>query len=283
MGLFLVTCAGMSGSKWLAAALDGHPDIRCSHSASLLRQYAEPYSPAQLKEILAAERQQFSGEVPLAEVFARISDGQESRLVGNVHAYRLSRLEEALGSESSTPPFRLANLVRHPVTLVSSRAAFFASMCAGDARVRWMVLDSCYRNQEWLQPLIDRHGLDLSDWDVACYFDAIVGLGRLASEVAAAPHVPHVRMEDLVVDPSAIRGLIAYLSSGRMEISPAVAEDLIAAPPLNSHRGRGPESASRHYQGLPDWQREVLRVGLERSNIHHVYGMLGYDFDFVDV
>ena len=45
---FVVTCCGFSGSKWLAAAFDKHPEILCTHAASDFRIRERPYNAAEL-------------------------------------------------------------------------------------------------------------------------------------------------------------------------------------------------------------------------------------------
>lgn len=279
--LFMVTCAGMSGSKWLASLLSKHPQFSCSHSAGLHMIYERNYTDKEIIEILEIERKQFSGEIRLDHIFNQLE--KEGAIVnGNVHAFRLYRLKEAIEKSATTPLFRLANLVRHPVDVTLSRAAMFYEMVQHDASVKERIRKSFEENQNLWHDVVAKYNLDIQDFHVLCFLDAVLGMKKLSDEIRLNPDVKHVRLESLN-NAVYLRDLFSFLSDNRVDTTLEMAEKLVSLPAINAHNMSHSSKTHEKYLKLESWQKDVFTIGFRESKIIVQYEKLGYSFDFLTV
>jgi hypothetical protein len=278
---FIVTCAGMSGSKWLASSLNKHPAISCSHSAGLHTIYERNYSDNEIIDILDIERAQFSGEILLSDIFTNILQN-ETRLSGNVHAFRLYRLKEAIQKDRDTPIFKIANLVRHPLDVTLSRAAMFQQMCLNDKTVRTRVTQSFEENKELYQELVKKYRLDIEDYSILSFLDAALGMKKLSDEIQNNPDVYHIKIEDLK-DATNFQKLIIYLSDGAIQTTTKEAEKIVASPIINSHNKSKKKKHQEKYTNLSPWKKEAIKIGFRECDIITQYKKLNYDFNFLEI
>ena len=277
---FIVTCAGMSGSKWLASVLDKHPKISSSHSAGIYKIYDRNYTEGEIINILEVEREQFANTISLSDIFKKIGD--ENIVNGNVHVYRLYRLKEAIEKCSITPVFRLANLVRHPLKVTLSRAAMFEEMCKHDESVRKRLLHTISEYKSHYGDIIEKYKLDLENFYILSFLDAVMGLQKLSDEVKYNPDVYHVRIEDLKEAENYIK-LVDFLSAGSINTTLEEARQIISTPIINSHTKETQKlSLKSQYEVLDDWIKELLVSGFNDSDIISQYEKLEYQFDFMD-
>ncbi|MDP6934053.1 MAG: hypothetical protein QGG40_14105, partial [Myxococcota bacterium] len=132
---FIVTSPGYTATKWLAWALDQHPEIHCTHSAGV-----EPtdgdYSLAELN-LLVEEKFRVRDSTPLETFLARIErDALTAPCIGNVHRYNLTSLRRNQRRFPLEGDVHVVNLVRHPVTWVASGTAQLGRMTTGVPLIR---------------------------------------------------------------------------------------------------------------------------------------------------
>lgn len=276
--LFMVTCAGMSGSKWLASSLDKHPEISCNHSAGRHTIYTRNYTDEEIIDILKVEREQFDAKILLSDIFTTLQE--EKKLGGNVHAFRLYRLKEAIKNDKNCPIFRLANLVRNPIDVTLSRAAMFTQMCVSDKTVRKRVEDTLENNISIFKPIIEKYKLDSSDYYVLSFFDAVLGMQKLSDEIKENPDVYHIKIEDLKKPEHFIK-LVDFLGSGEISTTMELATQITSAPAINSHIKSKVKSTQEKYDCLENWKKETLEIGFKKTDIIGQYKKLNYNFDFL--
>lgn len=276
---FIVTCAGMSGSKWLASVLEKHPKISSSHSAGMYKIYDRNYTEEEIVNILEIEREQFANTITLFDIFNKI--GNKNIVNGNVHAFRLYRLKEAITKCDSTPLFRLANLVRHPLKVTLSRAAMFEEMCKHDETVRKRLRNTILEYKKHYSDIIEKHQLDLGNFYILSFLDAVMGLQKLSDEIKNNPDVYHICVEDLK-EPANYIKLVDFLSSGTITTTLEEAKMIVETPIINSHtKERNKISIKTQFDSLEDWKQELLARGFNDSGIILQYEKLGYRFDFI--
>lgn len=276
---FMVTCAGMSGSKWVASSLNKHPEISCSHSAGRHKIYNRNYTDEEIKDILEVERSQFDAKVLLSDIFSTIEG--DKNIQGNVHAFRLYRLKEAIKNDKKSPLFRLANLVRNPINVTLSRAAMFTQMCVNDKSVRERVEDTFKKNINLFSPIVEQYKLDTKDYYVLSFFDAVLGMQKLSDELRDNPDVYHVKIEDLK-SPTHFIKLVDFLASGKIQTTMELATQITSSPAINSHTKSAVKSLKEKYNSLENWKKEALKIGFEKTDILEQYKKLNYNFDFLD-
>ena len=274
---FIVTCAGMSGSKWLASSLDKHPEISCSHSAGLHKIYNRNYTDEEIIDILKIERDQFDGKILLNDIFHSVNS--TNRVIrGNVHAYRLYRLKEAILNDKKAPIFRLVNLVRNPIDVTLSRAAMFNQMCISDETVRQRVAKTLECNINIFNGLITKYKLNTKDYNILSFIDAVLGMQKLSDEIKNNPDVNHIKIEELK-EPKIFIKLIDFLGSGEINTTLNLAKKIISAPIINSHTKIKSLSVEEKYMNLDNWKKDALNIGFRETEIILQYKKLNYNFD----
>lgn len=275
---FIITCAGMSGSKWLAHSINQHSHVSCSHSAGLYNIYNRDYDKKELENILAIEREQFSNKRTIKNVIDDI-DKENSLLNGNVHSYRLYRLKEAMRYDN-TKNNTIANLIRHPLSVTLSRTAMFNQMAEHDVSVQKKIKNTYLNNKNTFQKYVDEYHLDINDYKILSYFDALVGLHKLHQEVNLYNDVFHIQIEK-TKEYSYFREIIEYISGGKLEADEDYLSTIIKSPVLNSHTHLMADTLNDKYNNLLDWEKELFLIFIEKSNIYKSYEKLGYDFNFM--
>jgi hypothetical protein len=205
--------------------------------------------------------QQFTGVKPGDDEFHYLTGlrrlGVCYKLVGEIHGITLglvARLREAMGDR-----FHAAAVVRSPGPRLLSQLRLFE--------------DGGYAGWEGLDYVRDLPGFaavarHVTDRKRVCFVHAANMLNAIVDESRLCRVF---RCEDLTASPRAFQEFVAHLSGGRVEVSDAIAEQILSQPRVGAHGGRGNPLAIDQA-----WQVEVLRA-IVRPESMALYSGLGYE------
>ncbi len=179
--IFLVASAGFSGSKWLAASLDRHPDILCTHSACDFQIWDRRYSAEEFDRC-TEEEWIHRAKKPLDQYPEELAGRGEARVYGNVHRYRICDLAENFRRWPPTIPVAYVNLVRHPVLWAQSGAHQFETLAETNLFMRFELLQSAMTGYDLYRTLAARHGIDLLDWPTLAFLSTCQYMSTLVAD-----------------------------------------------------------------------------------------------------
>lgn len=297
---FIITCHGWSASNWLAAALQSHPKITCGHSAAAIpaedpKVFDGPGMKAQLPRLRKGYLQRQSR--PIDAVYADLARQHPAPHIGTVHTYRLRDLPvQASQFAPQSGPYRVLNLIRHPLDLVVSGYGQFRDLFAIDLNeFSWTLAKIVDQGLDIVETICDRHGLRPGEYDVLCFFGACVVLGSLRLDLDAlaklqapgnkadpAPwqYLGMVRMEDITRDPNALASLVTRLTGQPELADESYLQQVFRQGRINTHNPEAADSTHQRWTDLNDWQREAFLAFLQHFDLRSAYEKLGYSFAF---
>ena len=269
---FLVTSPGYTATKWLAAVLNAHPQVYCSHSAGSSVLDRE-YSLTELKA-LAEEKWQVRDQVPLDSFWDRLEhEGGEHRIVGNVHRYNLTALHRNLRRWDSQKGFQTLNLIRHPVSWVASGTAQLTRMAEGVEQIR-KILRRHMQRYRLLYASLGVVDPQLHETQAFCYL--CFRFTVLADE-AHIPGAEHVRMEEMTSSLTCLLEVVRKLTGENVEPDEAWLQKMVQGGPIHQHRKTSFESSREQYGLWTGWQQRVFRSWAESSRIFVAYRVYRYE------
>lgn len=284
---FIVTSHGWSASNWLATALDLHKEITCAHSAGLVLPGAGGYDPraedAISKKNVLHGRHNYS----LKDHFEKVFELRPSKVIGSVHRYRMRDLPNLLKEQhhSEAISFKLMNLVRHPVSLVSSGASQFTEMAARNPFIRIEIMNFFSKQRHFYANLADQFDLDLCDWPILSFLAAAQHQIILRHDQECMGSVTNILMERITTQPDYFLKIANQLVSHSIEIDEAYVDEVFSLGRVNRHQLATDEKVSSQaedrFSSWADWQRVAFTHFLKVSKLQPAYEQLGYDFSFV--
>lgn len=263
---FLVTSRGQSGSRWLADALSSLDGVACSHGVD----------PAMVGN------GGMHHPVGVGDLFASLSGAQAARAYGNVRCYTLTSLERARADSPPGVPYRVANLVRHPITWIESQAEARAKEMASNVAMKERFEDFYVANRRVCDAFTLPFGVSPLEADSLSFINTALGAWPSYAEDLAWMGVPYIRMEDVTTRPETFKAVVAYLVGDAIRIG---REDLkrIYAPKALSAEPRWGHSSPRHqFEAWPEWKRHAIGLIWETRPEVRGFGRLGYDFGFLE-
>ena len=282
---FIVTCCGFSGSKWLAAALDRHPDILCTHAATDLRIWDRSYNT---QELLDCADEEWFGRIkkPLDEYLGELAGLGDATVCGNVHRYRVTDLVQICEKWPPETPFHIANLVRHPVLWVESGANQYAHLGKTNIMNRYEMLQSCMMELEFYRHLEHRHRIDLLDWNVLAFLSVCMYMSALVPDVQLVNGMRHVPMESITTDAALFTEIVFGLTGGHVKITDEYVDEVMAMGQINRHRReqtkKSGRTATEQFTAWAPWQKEGFLYFAGKFGVREIYEPLDYDFSFCD-
>jgi len=266
---FIVTSPGYTATKWLAWALNEHPDIHCTHSAGV-HPTDHDYSLAELNT-LVEEKFGARDDTPLEAFLARLeAEAPEAHVVGNVHRYNLTALSRNRERFSGERAVRVVNLVRHPVDWVASGTAQMTRMSEGVERIR----DQIARHHEVHRALHEELGMPQEAMPEDLAFAYLCHRLCLLAREARMQGVRHVPMEAMTSDRDTFSSVVKAVS-GR-EAEEAYLDVVFQKGTIHAHRG-GPGLPSQEtYDAWPPWRQRLFTHWACASGVFALYRTLGY-------
>ena len=282
---FVVTCCGFSGSKWLAAAFDKHPEILCTHAASDFRIWERPYNAAELDACAEVEWKHRHLK-SLDDYLGDLGGLGEATVHGNVHRYRVVDLARVRDQWPPEKQVQLVNLVRHPVLWAESGGRHFAHLAETSVLNRFELLQACMLELDFYQSLAQRHQVDLLDWNVLAFLSACQYMSALVKDTQIMPGLRHLPMERITAERELYREVLEGLTARQLDISEAYLDEVFGIGHVNRHRQSDPEAdrnePDRQYAAWPEWKREAFVKFLTKYQVRAAYEPLGYSFSFCD-
>ncbi len=291
---FFIGSRGFCGTRWLASALNLHPQIYATHSLGPHNKLREEYTDREILEN-SAESVRNHRKDPVVVLAQRAAAHQGTDLpqfLGNVHGYPLEQLVRHIRTYGGRlGRSRVANLVRHPVDWVASGTANWRHQSSFSIFARKAMIESLNRSGTLSHPhdlydhvldLSRRHDFDLMDWNNLAFVYCCETLRfiSLDLELARRIKVPVFRMEAITQNPIELTVLIGYITGARIipgEEFHRVVEQLGVR---NSHR-RERRTLEQTWDGWAEWQRELFRHCLALSKLGGSCAELRYDLSFV--
>jgi len=290
---FLVACHGWSASKWVAHALNRHPEIACGHSSSGALAGDAAHQDDNLAPLIPALRAGYlrRQQAPMTDTYAALSAAKPARFTGTVHTYRLRDLPVQADRFSPPPGMPVLNLVRHPLDLVISGAGQFQALFRADLNeFAWTLNKIRDQGLEIIERICGRHRLAPGDYDVLCFFGACVVLGSLRLELEAEDAVRAgpwdyrgtVRMEDVTTSPAAFARMVTDLTGAPELADRGYLNAVFRQSPINRHRRQTGGCPPDRWAALAPWQREGFAAFFEHFALRAPYEAMGYHFRFLD-
>ena len=237
---FAVISWGATATKWLAWALNSHPDIYCVHQANQFW-----YS---------------MGGAPLLDgadyLRLIVSQGDGYLAAGDVHG--VSRETVPAIRQMFGERFRSAVLIRDPQARLRSQFAVFERY-------------KQHRSYEidYVNDIIDRRGLPISkdDYERKLYVHGIDMLNRITEEVAVGPIFT---AESITSNPDALASIVRAVAGDDIEISSEWCERTVASPRLNSHNDGKSDPLTE------PWIRELI-AKVVQPEAWELYRQYGYE------
>lgn len=280
---FMVACHGWSGSHWLAAALNLHPDIICCHSALNIPATQNTWGDNNLKRTIndreiARNRR---GKVSIDLLLNEVESYGDAVVYGNVHTIRVRDLVElnALGSPKRS--CRLANLVRHPISVVASGTGQFEDMISWDIHALIESSDAVREIIDIAKPVAEKFNLNLCEAPVRSFIAATQHLAHLARDQLIAPNIRTIIMERVTADKDYFKEAVDYLTHGRVVLEDKYLNSVFSMGKLNSHKAKNYQTEKALYASWEPWKRCIFNQVASKHKIAEFYEPLGYDFSFI--
>lgn len=283
---FLITTHGNTASLWLASALNQYPGVFCTHGYD----YPFPATGIEPREITAEEqakrgrviRERFY-DLSLAEFFHETQSVTSKPILGNVHAYTISRLIKLLPhfSEKHRQRLKIFNMVRHPVTRINSMYKMFVDE-EGLAFADFVERDFETRCEHLRGYLAKYHSIEITN-KVKAFVVSILALEAISSDVMLANQygIENISFERVTTDSAYFTELLRKIVNLYCEFKPEIAEAIFAATPkINRHNNDQNLNAQQQYAAWLPWQQDLYRYMVQRMGMNDIYTEFGYELMF---
>lgn len=237
--LFAIVSWGCAATDWVAATLNRHPDIFCTHAANDTWHY-----------LGGCER--LDG-VRYLRVIG--SQGHAHAAAGDVHGvsrHHVAELRLAFGDK-----FNATVVIREPLPRLYSQLAIYHQY---DQFPHW--------DLDYLEPLMSRTRVRLPSSSYACRF--FVHAANMLNAIQDEIEIGKIyRAEDLTRHPEALGELVDEITGGKVRPSAEWLQEAVGLPKTNGH------IQHRRQNSLEDWQREVVRKVVSEKS-WELYNRLGY-------
>lgn len=283
---FLIATQGNTGSLWLASALNQYPDVYCTHGYD----YPFPADGAEPREIETDEQtrrnQQTTNrlyDASLAELLHEMQSVTSKPIIGNVHAYTVSRLTRLLPSlpEKHRLRLRLFNMVRHPVTRVNSMYKMFVSE-SGDKLVDFIETAFETRCEHLRRYLQVNHQVELTN-QVKSFVGSLLALEDITRDVILANQygIENISFERVTTEPGYFAMLMNKIVNSYKPFNAKKAEAIFASTPkINRHNSEQNRDAKDQYEAWLPWQRDLYQYVVTRMAMDKIYAEFDYELQF---
>ncbi|MBM4070481.1 MAG: hypothetical protein FJ271_16225 [Planctomycetes bacterium] len=276
---FGVTNPGLSATRWLAHVLGAHPDVYVAHGKHALdsvqrEDFEKAKETAGIDSLVRGnDMAGFYAASTLEEVLTRYQEEKPAaRAFGFVHSYTVHTLIRAARHAETLENICIQNLVRHPITYISSHYSLVRQA------ERYPKLYAHYVGCVFPEAVKEYPELILLECPDYRAFVAFVvscfGVANLIRDLAY-PRIRSVRMEKLTSDLDALRNFCEELTG--LPYSADMISGFIRQGAINLHRTdkerKGPNDL---YQGWEVWQRDIAHVMIPSTVIDWLENM---DYD----
>lgn len=277
---FLITSHGRTATYWLAASLNRHPDVLCSHGPVLppVLDYRE--QPPDEVALHAHTTQDAFGRKTLDEFFEALEQAGPARVYGNVHAYSAHTLFGGLHRTAVRRNPVVFNLLRHPITRIESlkRRLLYETTFSPPARGRLEREFEVFVTPDVLATVRANCDVDLDPPEHRAFLYAlcfILALDRLDLEIP----VTHLPMERLTKDVDFFTWVFSQVTQGAVRTDAVYLRQVFAAGRMN-HQAEETSAVGR-FEAWAPWMRVAFRAAMAVWDLERLYAPMGYDLSFV--
>lgn len=276
----VVTCHGWSGSNWLATALNLHPDVICTHSARNL--VADGVTQDLRSTVLQRAKARGQRMVRTAsETLEEIRKHGYAQVYACVHTIRARDLERFLDELPHNISVKSANLIRHPVNVVSSGVGQLKELTEFDVFTLNEITVTARDFAEKYYEICDKFDLDPCNREVLCRFDACSHLRYLEEDRSKATTMKNIYMEKVVSDRDYFKSVFENVMHG-LKADDKYIDEVFRLGAINRHREtKGQNEIIDEWRCWPAYQQEMFRYFLDQTNLRDFYRRNNYDLNFV--
>jgi len=221
------------------------------------------------------------GNLSIDDYFDVIEGNAEAEVFGCVHTYALDSFLGRLQTEQPRRSFQISNVIRHPITRIES---FWRRNTAVGAEVpkHKAFFHRRYSENKLAQELSKqvsrRHKINWKESNNWYFVLAVLNMVGDRAEIDI--EADHVRMEDLVGDADAFRGLFEHLTAGAIVPGEDYIENVAASAPMNEQNAKNTEPEEQFAQ-WDAWKQDLVREVSRRYDFPKGYGRFGYDLSYL--
>lgn len=276
---FVVTSAGRAATYWLAAVLNKHPDVICSHSF-----FVPPVTvfedPPSRERALKTWDQLGTIRLTLDEYFDEIEKCGAARVYGNVHGYTLTDLLKALAA-GTRRHYVAFNLIRHPISRVESFWRRWMDVASYNEKQRnffRQIFESGQVHKDLASKAAGKYDIDFARPENWFFVNALVNIIAESAELGIPCN--HLPMERLTTDPGFFAEVFSRLTAGDIRPTDAYLAEVFATGQMNSQRA-DVVSADVQFAEWEEWKKYLFCEVTKGWNLGEIYRPHGYDLRFL--
>lgn len=291
---FIVTCHGWSASNWTAHALSLGKDVLCTHSArNELANDIDLHKDSNLRENIHKFHKGYKKrtELSLDNLYEEIENKGKAMHYGSVHVLRMRDLpiiHEKYGD--SIRKFKVANIVRHPVSLVWSGFGQLKDLFKYDINeLHWTTGKIVNQGLDFVNKIGKKYQVDVGDYEHLAFIGACAIMSSLKADIDAyapvmeMPNLEFVgtfQMEKLTSDSQYFGNFIENLNMEDV-LSEEYVNLVMNTGNINKHKKDNKlMSASDRFNTFTPMQKEVFRYFFRHSDLSK-YQSFGYDVSMI--
>ena len=295
MSNFIVTCHGWSASNWTAHSLNLHNTVLCTHSArNVPADDKDLQSNKNLKKHINQLQKGYAlrQNRSLDDIYDEIESFGENKNYGSVHVIRLRDIpviHKKYGSPNR--PFKIANVVRHPVDLVWSGFGQFKDLFRYDINELYWTTGKVVRSGlEFVNELSRKYNFNAGDFEYLAFLGACAVLESLKFDLDAYQNIDQVekldyvgtyRMEDLTKDPEYFKGFFESLLPDE-NADPLYLQSVFNTGQINKHKHDNKKlTPEERYDTFEEWQKEAFHYFFDKFGLFDGYSSFGYELEFM--
>jgi hypothetical protein len=273
---FFFTTYGRTASYWLASILNKHPDIICSHGPTIPPKIdLDDTMPRSLSTPLGNVH-----SFKISEIIEEHKKLGTAKFYGNVHAFTADELYMKCIAENLTIPINLINIIRHPITRLSSVNTMWA---AGNTKEHLANLEASFVNQAQVRENIRYVEKTLGQKNLSYYDKVFIGAATSTVADVFEFSIPIKRFvfERLITDFDYLIHVINEATDYNLDINNEYIKILRETPKKN-HTSMQYKSAREIFMELEPWKKDFLSYIFTNRNLFSLYRELGYDFSMIE-
>jgi hypothetical protein len=284
---FLITSHGQTATLWLAAVLNSHPSIFCSHA------YSYPPIGAEPRELTIQEdlqRQKDASQrfwnLSLSDFFSELEHHSCKDIIGNVHGFTYGYLAPKLDQlpKQIKQHLEILNLLRHPVSRLMSMVRNWIKEEEQHQVVDFVAHDFTHRCTHILDFLIQRHqNIDLEHAQHKTFIVGLLAIEDITRDAMLAKKhcIPNLQFEQITSDTTCLLNILKRISGGSLSKKDRNLANIINIQQINQHNSRTKTSVQNQYEQWQPWQKHAFQFIMTRNDVGRFYINEGYDLSFL--
>ncbi|MFC1516303.1 hypothetical protein ACFL7E_06035 [Thermodesulfobacteriota bacterium] len=277
---FVVTSRGRTATHWLAAKLNSHPNIICTHGRLIPPLSTYHRQTPKVDNIYYHVRPYYihNSDISIDKYYCLIENKGEALVYGNVHGYSYSTLDKNM--ESLSRRYVVCNVTRHPISRIDSsykRMLFVTSFNYVCIHSFQQIFKNSFN--ELVVLINKKYGVDFNKKKNYLF---IVALKLMSDAHEVSDDGVHYKYEDLTQNPSVFKDFVSYITSDSINISDDFIKNAIASEKMNHTHG-DPYSIREKYFSWQEWQKAAFREIAKRNKFTEIYKRFDYDLTFLDL